>query len=610
MISQGPGLFVQQFKQVFLSIELLRNKYIRTLLLKTSLLILCAMTSGCLFRPNQTPSYIMIGVDRLGGNSLSCTEYLDKGEGAYYQLCADFIHFTHAYTTSIQSAASIASVLTGLYPIEHGVRHSDNYLSNKHRTVAMEFYNKNYETAFFSGGDPIPSYIGLQKGFMSFYDFSGQYENKTTHLDAIFESFTKWFFKDSRPSFSFMYIPTLRDQDAEDQGFVDLERNLSQLFHSLKKANRWHNTHIGVFGLQGTLKVSNQSAWPIIDLSERNINVELFFKPAGKIRDKDISFLVDQNFSLVDLGQTLFDLAGVAAPEGGHNEFFNKASFKNVLLRTTAPKVKRTLLVESGWPDWRYGYSPVYLVVEDQYRVELNKELKIYNTLLGRSVQGLPDGQIPEDRWLSFIKVAAWLDSEGQSQFKPEELEKLSLGKKLWGKQEYDYNEAKEDLIRLYEGLPSQSDELLGWQAYLAVVNGDCPWLKDLGKKAKNYRWQLAANSCMKKRVNLSKRTKYQCQMLFDKRIKEWPKGCQSDLLYYSWRYINDDSVSSNLIAELRALLLQRKQKEHLQNENWRTYLSSAKIYETGIRPDDFDLYYLQLRKNQKAKLDELINQK
>lgn len=582
-------------------------KYIRTSLVKTSMFMICIFLSGCLLRPSQTPSYIVIGVDRFAWNSLSCPEYLDRGEGAFYQLCADFIHFNNAYTPSIQSAASIASVLTGLYPIEHGVRHSDHYLLSKHRTLALEFYNKNYDTAFFSGGDPVPSYIGLQKGFMSFYDFSGHYESKASHTDAMFEAFNKWFFKNSGPSFSFVYLPTLRTETGvAGQGFNDLERNLTQLFAELKKTKRWHKTNVVVFGLQGSLQASDLSIWPVIDLSEDNIKVEMFFKPATKPRDKDISFLVDQNVSLVDLGQTLFDLAGSPLPQEGAVEFFNKASFKHILQSKAAPKTKKTILVESGWPDWRYGYSPIYLIVEDQYRVELNKELDIYNTLLGRSLTGLPDGQIPEDRWLSFIKVAAWLNSDGKNQFAEAELEKLSLGKKLWGGEEYTYQEVKEDLIRLNEKL-HPSEELLGWQGYLAIVNNDCKWLMDLGKKNKNYKWELAARSCLKKKFNLSPRTRYQCQLVFSKKTKEWPKDCHSDLVYYSWRYLSESQPSTNLETELKALLIQRKQKEDLQKENWRTYLSSAKIYETSIQPDEYDLYYVQLKKEDKEKLDQLL---
>ncbi len=584
-------------------------QYIRTILVNTSLIVGFAfVASGCLFTTTQTPSYILIGVDRLSWNSLSCPEYLDRGEGAFYQLCADFIRFTNAYTTSIQSAASITSVLTGLYPIEHGVRHSDHYLSSKHRSIALDFYDRNYETAFFSGGDPIPSYIGLQKGFMSFFDFSGNHEHKAKNMSAIFDSFAKWFFKDSQPSFAVLYIPTLRHEDQEGLGFEELEKNLTQLFQNLKKNKRWHNTHVVVFGLQGSLKASAESMWPVIDLSEDNIKVEMFFKPATKPRDKDISFLVDQNVSLVDLGQTLFDLAGSTPPQGTTSEFFNKGSFKNVLQRTTAPKLKRTLLVESGWPDWRYGYSPVYLVVEDQYRVGLNKQMQIYNTLLGRHLSGLPDGQIPENRWLSFIKVAAWLNSDGQNQFTSAELEKLSLGKKIWSGERYNYQEVKEDLIALYER-QSQSEELLGWKAQLAIINQDCTWLLDIAKKSKNYKWELAARSCLRKKINLSPRTKYQCQLLFKKSTKEWPKECQSDVVYYSWRYLNESASNVGLEEELKTLLLQRKQRESLQQDNWRTFLSSAKIYEMGIQPDEFDLYYLQLKKSDKEKLDSLLSE-
>lgn len=568
-------------------------------------MILCFSMTGCLLRPNQKPNYILIGIDRFAASSLSCAEYLDKAEGGLYRLCSDFIRFTNAYTPSIQSAASVASVLTGLYPIEHGVRHSDHHLSATHNTLALNLFQNGYDTAFFSGGDPIPSYIGLQKGFQSFYDFSSNEESEPKHIDNIFKNFLDWFKQNKGPSFSFIYVPTLRYSDSKELNFIDIERNLTQLFTYLKSNKRWHNTNIVVFGLQGLLRQQSINLWPVIDLSEENIKVELFFKPAGKLRDKDISFQVDQNVSLVDLGQTLFDLAGHQPPQGGTSEFFNKAAFTNVLMRKVAPKVKRTLLVESGWPDWRYGYSPVYLIVEDQYRVEMNKELRIYNTLLGRSVKGLPDGQIPEGRWLSFIKSSAWLDSNGRSQFKDYELEKLNLGVRLWGSKNYSYPEAKNYLNFLYKN--EEKEELLGWMAQLAVRHKDCDWLEDIGKQAKNLRWRLAAKSCLRKRTKLHRGFQNQCEGLFNLRTTSWPKDCQSDLIYYTWRYINNDNTTPGLESELSSILKQRAMKQRLQQNNWKTYLSSAKMYETSIRPDDFDLYVLQLKKEQKIKLSELL---
>jgi arylsulfatase A-like enzyme len=105
---------------------------------------------GCSWRSNEKPSFLIIAVEGLNSESIDCAnldEDFEKGLGV---LCAEGVRFTHAYTPSTQSQATLASILTGLYPKSHGVWHNGNtFLSENTMSVARVAVSKGYRTAFF-----------------------------------------------------------------------------------------------------------------------------------------------------------------------------------------------------------------------------------------------------------------------------------------------------------------------------------------------------------------------------------------------------------------------------------------------------------------------------
>jgi hypothetical protein len=566
---------------------------------------------GCFSKNKTSPSYVIIAIDRLGSGSVSCPEYLEKSEGGFFTLCNDFIRMTNAYTTSLQSPAAIASLLTGQYPINHGLRHADNFLAFNHQTLAQVLLSKNYSTAFFSEGDPVKSYQGLNRGFQHFYDFSLAPEN--LGLSEVFSSAGSFLLKDEKPKLAFIYISSLKKINSDDGVVLDsVELELNNLFQSLKRNQKWHNTNVLVVGLQGQLAQSEKSPWPIVDLGEHNIKVEAFIKPATKPRDRDVSFQVDNNLSLADLGHTLFDWVD-SKKYGEKNDTkenqilpeltTSKSMAADFTSLDNRPTKKLPMLIESSWPDWRYGYSPVYLILDDQYRVFVGKNLKIFNTLLNREISQFIDDQIPNERKYFYLTMAEKLNSEGKDQFSEADITRFSLGYQIWGQKNYKYPDILEDLADL-EKVEENNKEISDWMAKLAVIHQDCKRLQKLAKKHNNKKWLVAANSCLNIGTRFSNDYRMECLRVFFKQIKVWSNQCQNDLLYHAWKLVRHGQSDSEL-KNFKNYLFQNQIKESKMQSNWKTFLSSALTYEIAIEPTDFELYYLQLSNAQKSLIDQ-----
>ncbi len=561
---------------------------------------------GCFSNPKTSPSYVIVAIDRFGAGSVSCPEYLEKSEGGFFILCNDFVRMTNAYTPSLQSPAAIASLLTGEYPINHGLRHADNVLSFNTANLAQVLLHKRYQTAFFSEGDPIKSYQGLNRGFQNFYDFSMSPDSQS--LSEVFKAAINFLLTTDKPTFSMIYLSALKNLNDNDKVFDDLEDQLNTMFLKLKKTKKWHNTHILVVGLQGLLNHTENNPWPMVNLSERNIKVEAFFKPATKPRDRELSFQLDNNISLADLGHTLLNFAdnGFKDKSNPANfpELTSTESFQSYLIAKKDRSVKsRPRLIESSWPDWRYGSAPVYLILDDQYRVFVDKDLRIFNTLLSRELSLNVEDQLTDERKNFYLSMATRLNSEGKDQFKDVDIQKLAMGYKIWGQKDYKYPDILDDLKSLNSD-DETSEELNNWMAKLAVQHQDCETLLNLAQKTKNSKWMLASKSCLKKNIKFTKEFRSGCLRVFFKEIKTWSNQCQNDLLYNAWKLIGFEQTEAQLKI-FKSYYLQNMQRDLRTQSNWKTFLSSALTYEIAIEPTDFELYYLQLSDRQKSLIDQ-----
>jgi arylsulfatase A-like enzyme/Tfp pilus assembly protein PilF len=124
-------------------------------------------------RPLPGGNVLLITIDTLRADALACyggpaaTPALD-------QLAAGGVRFDFAHAHAVTTLASHASVLTGTYPFQHGIRDNSGYrLPSQARTAGTLLKQAGYATAAFVAAFPVHSRFGLNQGFDIYDDRFG-----------------------------------------------------------------------------------------------------------------------------------------------------------------------------------------------------------------------------------------------------------------------------------------------------------------------------------------------------------------------------------------------------------------------------------------------------
>ena len=127
---------------------------------------------------------LLITIDTLRADYLGCygnrvieTPIIDK-------LAREGILFKRAFAHNVVTLPSHINILTGTYPLYHGVRDNSGFRLDEKAVVLSEILKgKNYRTAAFIGAFPLDDRFGLNQGFELYDDFYGD----TSHVNEFAE---------------------------------------------------------------------------------------------------------------------------------------------------------------------------------------------------------------------------------------------------------------------------------------------------------------------------------------------------------------------------------------------------------------------------------------
>lgn len=124
--------------------------------------------------PGADQNVLLITIDTLRADALgsyggrAATPNLDR-------LAQSGLRFTFAHAHAVVTLASHASILTGRYPFEHGVRDNAGYrLDEKADTLAEMARRSGLATGAFVGAFPLDRQFGLAQGFDVYGDVGGR----------------------------------------------------------------------------------------------------------------------------------------------------------------------------------------------------------------------------------------------------------------------------------------------------------------------------------------------------------------------------------------------------------------------------------------------------
>jgi hypothetical protein len=375
--------------------------------------------------------------------------------------------------------------------------------------VAEYALSKNYRTAFFSGGPPVWRKSGLNQGFELFDD------NVIPTRQALYRPFSsstkslmQWLRQDVGHSsfFAMIYAPDLiftntvtlnefgeaRNLSHESQ-LDELDSNLFQLFSELKSTRRWNSTTLVVVGLNGHTSDDRPGELTPLNLHSENTQVALFVKPAQKVRDEALQWKIDRNVSLVDLGQSLFELIGNGSNPNKPVGVFPVYSLKQLVQKNQMEwPENRLILMESDWAQWRGFSNRRSAVLSGHNLLIYDKEPQFFNTLTDRlETNPLRGSEMPSEERSQILAALDAVEGEPWLGLDKDTFRKYTPGFYRWLRADQ-----KSVLLRDLKARASVKNpdaDTLRWAGFLAFELKDWNSLKTLGQKAEQPFWQFVA---------------------------------------------------------------------------------------------------------------------
>ncbi len=164
---------------------------------------------------NADRNVLLVTVDTLRADALgsyggrAVTPNLDR-------LAARGARFAFAHSHAVVTLPSHASILTGRYPYEHGIRDNTGYrLAPTQATAATRLKAQGFATAAFIGGFPLDRRFGLGSGFDTYDDnldnsripgARADEDDRERRADAVVSSALEWIGKQSGKWFVWVHV--------------------------------------------------------------------------------------------------------------------------------------------------------------------------------------------------------------------------------------------------------------------------------------------------------------------------------------------------------------------------------------------------------------------
>ena len=132
----------------------------------------------------EGPNILLISIDTLRADHLGSYGYGRDTSPNIDKLAEKGVLFENAYSQAPWTIPSIASILTGLYPAEHGADYQTNKLSDRMTTLAEHMKNNSYTTAAVISNTLLRVKHGFSQGF-DIYNEKGVVKNDSASSQIV-----------------------------------------------------------------------------------------------------------------------------------------------------------------------------------------------------------------------------------------------------------------------------------------------------------------------------------------------------------------------------------------------------------------------------------------
>lgn len=288
--------------------------------------------------PKRLPNILLISIDTLRADHLGCYGYQGISTPHIDQLAKEGVRFTSCYTPVPITLPSHATIMTGQYPLGHGVRDNGTFrLGEESLTLAEILKKSGYQTAAFVGAFVLDSRFGLDQGFDLYDDQMASNGEKSDLLfeerraEEVIEAATKWLTnKQPGPFFLFIHcfdphapyrppesylggMQSACDDPANlafcyDREIVYTDDCLGRLFQKMKELGLFDQTIICFTADHGESLGEHGEPSHSVFIYDSTIHVPLIIRYPGKI---PAAASLSSQVSSADIAPTILDLAGI-----------------------------------------------------------------------------------------------------------------------------------------------------------------------------------------------------------------------------------------------------------------------------------------------------------
>ncbi|HYN05938.1 MAG TPA: sulfatase-like hydrolase/transferase [Vicinamibacterales bacterium] len=324
--------------------------------------------------------------DRLGsyGYTRARTRHLDK-------LASEGVRFEWAFSPAPITLPAHASILTGLYPFEHGVRNNGNfYLADRFETLPAVLAAQGYRTAAFVSSFVLDRRYGLARGFERYDDRMQGGQSQVVSLEAERRgdrtalALSGWLDEYAAgssaggssstrpPFFAWLHLydphepyrapppfgPAFADSPYDGEvAFTDAI--VASILDKLSALGLLSNTIVAVIGDHGESLGDHGEETHSMFVYDSAVRVPLLLWRPGRL---PAGLVVRQPVRAIDLPWTLADLVGVPSPAPPHGRSLMP------LIERPAGQPSEPVYAETYLPELYMNWAPLRALRDDRWK--------------------------------------------------------------------------------------------------------------------------------------------------------------------------------------------------------------------------------------------------
>jgi arylsulfatase A-like enzyme len=384
----------------------LRGRTLRRALLAAMLLASAGPARSAPAQPAPR-SILLITVESLRPDHLGCYAGEGRATPSIDALAARGVRFETAYAASTSTVPSVASLLTGLYPSRHGLRHDlGGRLKDRIPTLGGTLSKAGYRTGAVVGTFHLDSDRGLNAGFALYDDeMKGVRKivaalSKERRADEVVRKGLEFLDTVPKGTSSFLWLDLYdphydydppeplkkqfeKDLYAGEVAHVDAQ--IGVLVEGLRARGLDGSTIVVLAGSHGEGLGDHQETGHGFYLYDTTLRVPLIVVPAGAGQAPDgaeaasgspvpARRVVKGPVGLIDVFPTVLDLAGLPLPSG-----LDGRSLAAYAKGGGAAPADRRHFAEAVAPFEAYGWSPLFAVIEGSRKVVQGQRLEAFD---------------------------------------------------------------------------------------------------------------------------------------------------------------------------------------------------------------------------------------